>query len=343
MNMELTELTRALSAIPGPSGFESPVSEYIAEYVRPFADDVKIDVMGTLLAWKRCGKTGAKTVLLDAHMDEVGFIVTAVEEGGFLKFSTLGGIDARILPALEVKVLSEDGPLFGVIGTMPPHALKAGDSDKAVDADDLYIDVGLSQEEAEKRVPPGTPAVYAAGCDTMAGGRLCGKSLDDRVCAAIQVKAFEDLCGRDLNVDLCLMISTQEEVGGRGAVTGAWGADPDYAIVSDVTFDKGTDGKSVATVLGKGAAIAVGPNMNTAMTRELVRLAEEKGIPYQIEVCPGRSGTNAEEIQISRLGVATALVSLPIRYMHTPIECALPEDMESVRRLVAEYVASMEA
>lgn len=339
--MELTELTKTLCGLAGPSGFEAPVSAYIADYVRPYADEVKTDGMGTLLARKRCGKPGAKTMLLDAHMDEVGFIVTAIEDG-FLKFSTLGGIDARILPALEVRVLCEDGALFGVIDTMPPHALKAGDSDKAVDADDLYIDVGLTQEEAEARVPLGTPAVYASGCESMSGGRLCGKSLDDRSCAAILVKAFEELCGKELTVDLCLMISTQEEVGGRGAITGAWGAEPDYAIVSDVTFDKGTDGKGVTTKMGKGAAIGVGPNMNAAMTRELIRLAEEKDIPHQIEVCPGRSGTNAEEIQISRMGVATALVSLPIRYMHTPIESALPEDMESVKRLVVEYIASME-
>ena len=317
--MELKELTIQLSNLAGPSGFENAVSAFVADYVRPFADEVKIDVMGNLLARKSCGKAGAKTVLLDAHMDEVGLIVTAIEDG-FLKISAIGGIDARILPALEVRVLTEDGPLFGVIDTMPPHALKPGESDKAVDIDKLYIDVGLSQEEAEKRIPVGTPAVYGVSCEEFGDGLLCGKSLDDRSCAAIQIKAFEELCGAETNVDVVLMISTQEEVGGRGAITGAWGSDPDYAVVSDVTFDKGTDGSHVTTKLGKGAAIGIGPNMNHSMTQELIRLAKEKGIPHQIEVCPGRSGTNAEEIQVTRLGVATALVSLPLRYMHTPRE-----------------------
>ena len=339
--MELKELTRQLCALPGPSGYENAVSRYIAEYVRPFADEVKVDVMGNLLAVKRCGRSGAKTVLLDAHMDEVGLIVTAVENG-FLKFSAIGGIDARILPALEVRVLTEDGPLFGVVDTMPPHALKPSDSDKAFDIDKLYIDVGMTQEEAEKRVPIGTPVVFGSSCEELGEELLCGKSLDDRSCAAIQIKAFEALSGAERSVDVVLMISTQEEVGGRGAITGAWLAEPDYAIVSDVTFDRETDGDSVTTRLGKGAAIGVGPNMHHAMTQELIRLAEEKEIPYQVEVCPGRSGTNAEEIQITRCGVATLLISLPLRYMHTPQELVCCRDMESVCKLITEYVRSME-
>ena len=339
--MELKELTKNLCSLPGLSGFEGAVYEYVADYVRPFADEVTTDVMGNLLAVRRCGRPEAKTVLLDAHMDEVGLIVTAVENG-FLRFSAVGGIDARILPALEVRVLTENGPLFGVIDTMPPHALGPSDSDKAVDIDKLYIDVGLTQEEAEARVPVGTPVVYGVGCGELGSDRLCGKSLDDRACAAIQIKAFEDLADEKLNVDLALMISTQEEVGGRGAMTGAWRIDPDYAVVSDVTFDRGTDGDSVTTKLGKGAAIGVGPNMHHAMTQEMIRLAKERGIPHQIEVCPGRSGTNAEEIQVSRLGVATLLVSLPLRYMHTPHEVVCCGDMESVRRLIAEYVLSLE-
>lgn len=339
--MELKELTKQLCALAGPSGYENAVSRYIAEYVRPFADEVKVDVMGNLLAVKRCGRTGAKTLLLDAHMDEVGLVVTAVENG-FLRFSPIGGIDARILPALEVRVLTEEGPLFGVIDTMPPHALKPSDSDKAVDIEKLYIDIGMSQEEAKKRVPLGTPVVYGSGCEELGGDFLCGKSLDDRSCAAIQIKAFEALAGAECSVDVVLMISTQEEVGGRGAITGAWLAEPDYAIVSDVTFDRETDGDRVTTRIGQGAAIGVGPNMHHAMTQELIRLAKEKEIPYQIEVSPGRSGTNAEEIQVNRRGVATMLVSLPLRYMHTPQELVSCRDMESICKLITEYVRTME-
>ncbi len=339
--MELTQLTKELCALAGPSGFESPVCAYLADYVRPFADEVKVDPMGTLLARRSCGKPNAKTLLLDAHMDEIGFIVTAAENG-FLRFASLGGLDPRVLPAMEVRVLAPEGPIFGVIDTMPPHVLKAEDMEKATEIKDLCIDVGLTQEEAEKRIPAGTPAVSASACEDFGDGLLCGKSLDDRSCAAILVKVFEDLADKELNVDLTLMVSTQEEVGGRGAVTGAWNSVPDYAIVSDVTFAKSTDGRSVIPDVGKGAAVGVGPNMNAAFTRDMLRFAEEQDIPHVIEVCPGRSGTNAEEIQVSRCGVATALVSLPLRYMHTPTEVVSCEDMECVRRLIAGCVASME-
>lgn len=340
MSKELKQLVRELCALAGPSGSETAVFDYVADYVGPFADEVRSDAMGNVLAVKRCGKPGAKTILLDAHMDEIGFVVTAAEDG-FLKFAALGGVDARMMPAAEVKILTEP-PLFGVIDTMPPHALSKADMDKAVEADKLYIDAGLTQEEAERLVPPGTPVVYAAGCEELGDGQICAKSLDDRACAAIQMKAFEELCGRELNVDLVLGISTQEEVGLRGAGVSAWNAAADYAIVSDVTFARVTDGRDVTTDLGRGAAIGVGPNMNRAMTEKMIALAGEKAIPYHIEVCPGRSGTNAEAIQVSRQGVATALVSLPIKYMHTPIETALWEDMESVLRLITAYVAEAE-
>ena len=338
--MELKELAIALCALAGPSGAEGAVFDYVSDYVRPFCDEVKTDVLGNLIAVKRCGKAGAKALLLDAHMDEIGFVVTAAEDG-FLKFAALGGIDARILPAREVKLLAET-PLFGVIDTMPPHILSEDEMGKAVPIEKLYIDAGLTQEQAERLCPPGTPAVFSDGCRALGADCLCGKSLDDRSCAAIVVKAFEELCGRELGVDLILMLSTQEEVGGRGAIVGAYGAAPDYAIVVDVTFARAPDSREVTVELGKGAAVGIGPNMNAAMTKDILRLAQERDIPVQKEVCPGRSGTNAEEIQVSRAGVATALISLPERYMHTPAEVVSLKDMESVRRLIVEYAAEME-
>lgn len=338
--MTLSELTIKLCSLSGPSGFEAPVRDWIAEYVRPFADEIKSDAMGNLLAVKRCGRPEAKRLLLDAHMDEIGFIVTSVEDG-FLKFANIGGVDPRMLPAREVRVLS-DPPLFGVIDTMPPHLLSEEEMGKSVDGDKLCIDIGMGQEAALKAVSPGTPVVYASSCEELGAHQLYGKALDDRSCAAIILKAFEELSRKTLNVDVCCLISTQEEVGLRGAAVGAWNAAPDYAIVVDVTHAKTPDAKDVLTDAGKGAAIGIGPNMNNAMTRDLFRLAEEKEIPHQAEVCPGNSGTNAAAIQISREGVATALLSLPLKYMHTPFETACCEDMEAVRRLIVAYAESME-
>ncbi len=334
--MEMKELTLALCRLPGPAGFESAVYDYIADYIRPFADEVRTDVLGNLMAFRRCGVPGARTLMLNAHMDEIGLIVTGAEEG-FLKFSELGGVDPRMLPAREVRILGER-ELFGVIDALPPHILSEQDMDRAFDIEKLHIDAGLTQEEAERLAPPGTPVVFSVECGELGSNQICGKALDDRACAAIMIKAFEDLAAEKPNWDICLFISTQEEVGHRGAAVGAWSAEPDFALVSDVTFAKTPDCPEITVTMGGGAAVGVGPNMNAAFTRELFRVAKEKGVSCQMEVVPGgNSGTDAAAVQISRTGVATALVSLPIRYMHTPVETAAVEDMESVRRLIVEF------
>ncbi len=339
--MELIELARRLSGLSGPSGFEGPVCEYVANYLHPFADEVYTDVLGSVTAWKRCGKPGAKTVLLDAHMDEIGLVTTGVKDG-FLSFATLGGVDPRMLPAREVQVLTEP-PLYGVIASMPPHVLSAEDKGKAVPADKLYIDVGLDRQTAERLVPPGTPAVYISAFEELGEHQVCGKALDDRACAAIIIKAFERLCAQDLNVDVCCLVSTQEEVGHRGAKVAAWTAAPHAALVVDVTHGRTPDAPQVVCQCGKGPAVSIGPNINRAMAMELLALAEKKGIPCQRKAEPGgNSGTNAEAVQVSRTGVATALLSLPLKYMHTPVETVCREDMTACVELVTAYVENME-
>ena len=339
--MELTELTRSLSGLPGPSGFEEPVWRWIGDYLRPVADEVKTDALGNMIALKRCGKPGAKTVLLDAHMDEIGFVVTGIQDG-FLRFGMLGGVDQRMLPAREVLVLS-DPPLFGVIDVLPPHVLTAEEKNHAFEADKLCIDVGLSQQQAEQQVPLGTPVVYANSFIQLGENQLCGKALDDRACAAIIIKAFERLCAQELNADVYCLVSTQEEVGHRGATVAAWNIQPDVALVVDVTHGKTPDGQDAPCVCGKGAAIGIGPNMNAALTKELFALAKARGITHQTEVVPGgNSGTNAHAIQVARTGVVTALISLPLKYMHTPVEVVCREDMDAIVELLAAYVESME-
>lgn len=337
MSMDLKELTKQLCAAAGPAGFEAPVFAIIRDYLSPFADEIKSDALGNLMAIKRCGREGAKTVMLNAHMDEIGLIVTGAEDG-YLRFASLGGVDPRMLPALEVRVLTEP-PIFGVIDTLAPHLLSQDASNTAFEADKLRIDIGMSQEQAEKAVLPGTPVVFANGCQEIGTGMLCGKALDDRSCAAIVIKAFELLSARELSVDLCCLISTQEEVGHRGAFVGAWSLQPDIAIVVDVTHGKTPDAPHVHTECGKGPVIEYGPNMNRSLTGELIRLASDRELTYQIGVSAGgNSGTDAHAIQISRQGVATALISLPLKYMHTPVEMVCLEDMTTLQRLICEYV-----
>ena len=341
--MELREILQTLCAINAPSGFEQPVGAWAADYLAPFADEVRQDAMGNLIAVKRCGRPGAKKLMLDAHMDEVGFVVTGYEKGGYLRFSALGGIDARMLPTLGVTVLTQP-PLYGVIDTMPPHILSEEDMKQAVPIDRLVIDTGLTEEEARRLIPIGTGVSYAVGMTELMGGRLCGKSFDDRSCAAILLRAFEELSQKELSVDLYCVLSAQEEVGCRGAKAAAGGILPDYAIVVDVTHANTPDEHSLTVELGGGAAVGIGPNMNHAMTQHILRLAKREDIPVQKEVCPGgSSGTNAAVIQVSGCGVATALLSLPLRYMHSPSEVIDFADMENTLRLITAFVPELEA
>ena len=338
--MLLKETIIDLCGLAAPSGFEERAFSRIKELLSPYVDEIKTDALGNLIAIKKCRKPSAKKLMLNAHMDEIGMIITGIEKG-FLRFSNIGGIDPRMLPAREIKVLT-DPPIFGVIDTMPPHALSSDEMDKAIDPKKLFIDVGLSEEEAKKRVPLGTAAVFAGGVDELNENIICGKALDDRACVAIVIKIMEELAEKDLNVDVYCLISTQEEVGSRGAISGTYGINPDYAVAIDVTHAATPDSKKGETLeMRKGAAIGVGPNMNRNITNALLALAEEKNIPYQLEVMSGSSGTDGWVIQVCREGVSTAVVSLPIKYMHSPVETMDIADAESIVSLLTEFALKL--
>ncbi len=336
--MDIAELTISLCSAAGPAGFEEGAARIIEREIAPYVDEVKTDVMGNIIAVRRCGKENAPVLMLEAHMDEIGFIVTGYENG-YLRFNALGGIDPRMLPAREIMVLTEE-PIYGVIDVMPPHALSADDMNKALVIDKLYIDIGMSDEEARAAVPVGTPCVYADGAFRIGEDGLCGKSLDNRSCCAIIIKSLEALAGKELDVDIVCLFAVQEEIGLRGAVTGTFGIAPDYAIVMDVTFGKTPDVADWKCLkMGGGPAIGMGPNTNRRFTKMLIDKAVEKGIDYQIEVLPGNSGTDAWVVQTTREGIATALVSLPIKYMHSPVETMLLSDAEKIIELLTDFIA----
>ena len=331
-----------LCGMPGPSGFETPVARRVSELLEKCMDEVWTDVLGNVIGVRRCGKEGAPKLLFDAHIDETGLIITGFEEG-FLRFAALGGTDAKVLPAAEVKILTEP-PLIGVIGVMPPHVLKKEDTDKAIKIEDMFIDIGLSQEESEKAAPPGTPAVFAHGARRLGENRICGKAIDDRAGLVSILRAVEMLGDTPLNADLYVMASVQEEVGTRGAAPGVFAIEPEKCIVIDVGHAKTPDSKPVETMeeLGGGVIISRGPNMNAELTETAIKLARVHEIKHQISVEPGgNSGTNARAIQISREGVATALFSIPMRYMHSAYEVISHEDLESTALLLAEMAKKM--
>ncbi|MBP3654740.1 MAG: M20/M25/M40 family metallo-hydrolase [Oscillospiraceae bacterium] len=335
--MNLKDTVMALSSLNGPSGWEHSVTSWLQERVKPYCDSAHTDVMGNLVAVQKCGNENAKKILLDAHIDEIGLIVTGIEKG-FLRFASIGGVDARILPAMQVKVLTEP-PIRGIIDSMPPHALSAEDMEKPFAMEKLTIDIAMTQEEAESAVPLGTPVVFDVEPVMMGEHQLCGKALDDRACAAIICKVMEQLKEQAVDADIYYLFSSQEELGARGAAPAVFDIVPDYAIVLDVTHAKTPDAKGLElTDMGKGPAVAIGPNMTYSMTKGLQETANALDMSYQMEVIRGNSGTNAWPIQVARNGIATAVVSLPLKYMHTPHEVMDLRDGEAIAELVAAYI-----
>ncbi len=338
--MNLKDLIIELSSLDGPSGFEEPAAAAIIRFLTPYVDEIKTDILGNIIAVKHSGSNNAPKLLLDAHMDEIGFIITGTDKG-FLRFSALGGVDARMLPSRSLRILTNP-PLTGTVACLPVHTLSSDDMKKTASIDDLRIDIGMSDEEAKKAVPVGTPAVYDCTA-IVAGENIYGKALDDRACIAVIINAVKNLYGKALPCDLYIMISSQEEVGCRGAKTGSFSVAPDFCIVLDV--DHGQTPDSKGTVLGKcgdGPIISVGPNMNRKFTNNIIKTAKDNNIKYQLLAEPsGNSGTNATVIQVIKEGVATALLSIPLKYMHTPAECISINDAESLSKLLEKAILSL--
>lgn len=338
--MKIRDDAKTLCDLSGPSGFEQRVAKKATELLRPLMDEVWTDRLGSVIAVRRCGKPNARKVLLDAHLDEIGLIVTGIEEG-FLRFSTIGGVDPRMLPDREVMVLTEP-PIVGVCVCLPPHVQSAADFDRSTPIDELYIDIGFSQEQALAHVPIGTPMVYRTSGFDLMNGRFCSKALDDRSCFASLLRTAELLKDKELNVDFYIVGSSFEEVGCRGIGPAAYAIAPDVGIAVDVTHAKTPDsGGDVPFELGSGAAIAVGTVATRWVSNKLIALAKEREIPHSIEVTAYPDGTNAYLLQIAREGIASCLVSLPIRYMHTPVEVMDAQDGESVAQLLAAFVETL--
>lgn len=336
----LREMLSELCSLPGPSGFERPVALKAAELMKPLVDEVNIDRMGNVIGIRRCGRPNAKSILLDAHLDEIGLIVIGSEEG-FLRFRSIGGVDPRMLPNREVTILTNP-PLFGVVACLPPHVLQAGDDDKSAPLEELYIDTGLSEEDVQRLIPAGTPCVFRDSCFALGTQQMCGKAMDDRACFVTLLRAAEMLKDTALDVDLYILGSTREEVSHGGAAVAAWALAPDCCIAVDVTHGKTPDSPKYRTNdLGGGPSVGVGPNMTRWMTERMLAKAKEKAIPFQYDVMAGATGTNGWDMQIAREGIATHVLSLPLKYMHSPVETLDLADVEAVAALIAAFVEGL--
>lgn len=322
------ELIAKLTSVFGPSGQETGIAQVISDLARPFADEITTDTLGNLIVHRR--GSGPK-LMLAAHMDSIGLVITYFEEDGTLRFGKLGGVTAREIRNAPVRFAN------GVAGAVKVHG--KADEDKLT-LDDLYLDVGAgSREEAQSMVTLGDAAVYAT-VSTKAGSRVISPYLDNRVSCAVLLKALEGL--KKTEYDLYMVFTVQEELGLRGAKTAAYGVDPDFAVAVDVTgaYDFPGAPKAGSAVLGGGAAIKVMDSSvicHPAMVDKLTTLARKQGIKAQQDVLT-KGGTDAGAIHQSRLGVVTGGISIPCRYSHTPTSVVDLSDVEACVKLVTAFI-----
>ena len=306
----------------------------IAEWFRPLADDVFKDDLENLYA--RVGAEGrGPRVIVCAHQDEIGLVVSKIEDDGCLRIFKNGGVDPRILPGMEVSVQTASGPLYGVIGAKPPQLLTSEDREKALKLEDLYVDVGYQAEEVRARVRVGDMVVMLAPSLRLANGCMAGKTMDDRASVAAMLVAAELLSQRSVPAETYFVSTTQEEIGSVGAKSATFRLKPDLAIVIDVTHGEGPGtGKWEAYPVNK-VTIAHGPNIQPKLEKIAVEAAKENGVDTVMEVCTGVTATDACETQTAAGGVPSLLLSIPLKYMHTTVELLKLDTVRETGRLIA--------
>jgi len=279
--------------------------------------------------------------MLAAHMDEIGLRVTGIEKG-FLRVTRVGGTDRRVLLGVEV-IVHGQRDLPGIVATRPIHVLPAEERKKTVPWDKIFVDVGLPAKEVKRLVSVGDLISIRREVSELKNRRLAGKAMDDRSCVGVLTLMLEELAGMQHDWDVFAVATVQEEVGVKGAITSTYGIAPDLGIALDVTFGKQPGVSEVDVVaLGEGPVIEVGPNFHPELAARLKEVAEALEIPYQIEPAPSGLGTDAWAIQVSREGVPTGLIGVPLRYMHQPVETLDVRDVERAGRLLAAFIAGLE-
>ena len=340
--MDLYELMKELSEANGVSGYEDRVRAVARAKMEPYCDDIREDAMGNLIGLRRGSQSGTKSrrsIMLAGHMDEIGFMVTKLEKG-FIRFTQVGGYDVRILPGHIVNLHTGTKTIQGVIGALPPHI--TGGKGGVTPMDELFIDVGLSAKEAEKLVAVGDWATLEAPCRKLQGNYICGKTFDDRVGVASLICCLDELSRINHEWDVYAVATVREEIGIQGALTGTFGVNPDLGIAIDAGFGKQPGvPEDRAETLGKGPTMCIGPNIHPYFAAHFKAVARKYEIPYQEAVEPGGTGTDANAIQITRVGIPTVLFSVPIRNMHTPVETLNTKDLRRCGRLMALAIAAM--
>ncbi len=330
-----------------PSGFEQPAQGIFESYLKSIADEIIGDYTGNKIALLKTKTKNPLKVILAGHCDEIGLMVTAVEDTGQIRFTTIGGFDPAVLPGQYVVLHMKNKSMTGVIGKKAIHLLKKEEHGK-VRKEQLWADFGFAnKKEAEKLVRVGDPISYNPNYLELQGGNIVSKGCDDKVGVFVVAETLRLLAAKSAKnkCEVYGVSTVMEEIGSRGAMTAAARVKPDVGIAIDVThctdYPEGDKKIFGEVILGKGPVIARGANISPILFDKLVALAEKHEIPYQIEAAPQETPTDLGPIQVSGKGVATALVSIPNRYMHTPAEVINLKDLENAARLITELVFSL--
>jgi len=329
---------------PSPSGYEMPVQKIWSNYTKKFAK-VHSDTMGN--AFGVLNESGSPRLMLAGHCDEIGFMVKYIDGDGYIYFAAMGGFDQSIIPGRRINIYTKNGPVAGVIGKGPIHLMGESDRNRGSQIKDLCIDIGASSKlDAESIVALGDPITYTYEFMELRNGIAVARGFDDRMGSFIVAETLRELSkSKTLKASVHGVSTVQEEIGLRGATTSAYGVDPEVGIAVDVTHATDYPGMSKKQAgdikLGGGAVITRGPNVNHKVFELLVETAKKHDIKYQIEAIPRGTGTDARVIQLARAGVASGLISIPLRYMHTPVETLDVEDSMNIIKLLARFAESL--
>lgn len=340
---KIENFLQSLLSAPGLSGFEKPVSLLIAEQWRPLVDEMTTSPLGTLHALRKAAAVEPRpAIMLAAHMDAIGLMVKDIQNG-FLMVTQIGGVDPRVLPGQAVTVHGvRDYP--GIVQMIPDRFLKSRSAGTPPDYPRLFVDTGLSGNELKRNIRVGDIISFASTPIQFDGGYISGHSLDNRASVAALTVCLEELINYRLQWDLWCVATVQEETHFLGAITSTYQLQPALGVAMDVTFAEEPGLKNHATFpLGKGPTIGLGANVHPALYRKFTQLAREIDMPYAVETMPRSSGTDAMAMQITAAGVPTMVISIPIRYMHTPYELTSLTDIRRAGRLLARFITSLAA
>ncbi len=339
---------KQLLETPSPTGSEIAVAQLVRERLGNTADEIQTDTMGSVHAVLR-GAGNGLSLMMSAHMDEIGLMVTYISDEGFLSVAAVGGVDAAILPGMRVDVHASNSlePLRGVVGRKPIHLISPDERKTVTSLDKLVIDLGLSPKKVKKLVCVGDVITFGVGFECFGEDMAVSRAFDDKAGVWVISRVLEEIAkAGGAEFDFIAAATVQEEIGVRGATTSAYSMNPNVAIAFDVThatdypgIEKSKYGKITC---GDGPVIARGPNINPEVFERLVAAAKAEGISYQIEAEPSMTGTDARAFQVTRGGIPTGLVSVPLRYMHTPTEVVCLSDLEATVKLLTRFALDLE-